>query len=403
MTGRPKMIGVIMGTTRPGANCQPISRWVYDLASTAGHNGTEFELVDLATFALPLLDEPGIPAMHPPVHDHTKAWQQKVDSLHGMVFVTPQYNWGYPAALKNAVDYLYHSWNGKPAMIVSYGSHGGGKGAAQLNQVLQGLKMNVVPTMPGLKLTRQHQLEGVILSQAPHDFAAHRDDVLQGIAEPAILVSLGLTAATGCGLLWSYSPVQEEEKLQQKRIGIIMGTTRPGANCQPISRWVYDLASSAGHKDIEFELVDLASFALPLLDEPGIPAMHPPVHHHTKAWQQKVDSLHGMVFVTPQYNWGYPAALKNALDYLYRSWNGKPAMIVSYGSHGGGKGAAQLKQVLQGLKMNVVPTMPGLMLTIQHQLEGVILSQAPQDFAAHREDVLQGIAEVHQALTGPGN
>ena len=46
-----------------------------------------------------------------------------------------QYNWGYPAALKNAVDYLYHSWNGKPAMIVSYGSHGGGKGAAQLNQV----------------------------------------------------------------------------------------------------------------------------------------------------------------------------------------------------------------------------------------------------------------------------
>ena len=46
-----------------------------------------------------------------------------------------QYNWGYPAALKNAVDYLYHSWNGKPAMIVSYGSHGGGKGAAQLKQV----------------------------------------------------------------------------------------------------------------------------------------------------------------------------------------------------------------------------------------------------------------------------
>ena len=60
-------------------------------------------------------------------------------------------------------------------------------------------------------------------------------------------------------------------------------------------------------------------------------------------------------------------------------------------------------QVLQGLKMDVVPTMPGLMLTRQHQLEGVILSQAPHDFAAHRDDVLQGIAEVHQALTGPGN
>ena len=122
--------------------------------------------------------------------------------------------------------------------------------------------------------------------------------------QPLYLVSLGLTAATGCGLLWSYNHVTyshaQEEKLQHKRIGIIMGTTRPGANCQPISRWVYDVASSAGHKDVEFELVDLASFALPLLDEPGIPALHTPVHHHTKAWQQKVDSLHGIVFVTPQ-------------------------------------------------------------------------------------------------------
>ena len=57
-------------------------------------------------------------------------------------------------------------------------------------------------------------------------------------------------------------------------------------------------------------------------------------------------------------------------------------------------------QVLQGLKMDVVPTMPGLMLTMQHQLEGVVLSQAPHDFAVHRDDVLQGIAEVHQAVTG---
>ena len=52
--------------------------------------------------------------------------------------------------------------------------------------------------------------------------------------------------------------------------------------------------------------------------------------------------------------------------------------------------------------MDVVPTMPGLMLTVQHQLEGVVLSQAPHDFAAHQDDVLQGIAEVQQAVMGPG-
>ena len=52
-----------------------------------------------------------------------------------------QYNWGYPAVLKNAIDYLYHEWKGKPAAIVSYGGHGGGKGAAQLHQVSSTLQL----------------------------------------------------------------------------------------------------------------------------------------------------------------------------------------------------------------------------------------------------------------------
>jgi len=66
------------------------------------------------------------------------------------------------------------------------------------------------------------------------------------------------------------------------------------------------------------------------------------------------------VFVTPQYNWGYPAVLKNAIDYLFNEWKGKSAMIVSYGGHGGGKAASQLRQVLNGVHMEVAETMPGL-------------------------------------------
>ena len=69
---------------------------------------------------------------------------------------------------------------------------------------------------------------------------------------------------------------------------------------------------------------------------------------HTLAWSRKVAEAQGYVFVAPQYNWGYPAGLKNALDHVYREWQGKPLVIVTYGGHGGGKCAAQLHQVAEG-------------------------------------------------------
>jgi NAD(P)H-dependent FMN reductase len=99
-------------------------------------------------------DEPGIPAGGHYAFPHTKAWSAKVAEADGFVFVTPQYNWGYPAPLKNALDHLYQEWAGKPAVIVAYGSHGGNKCAAQLCQVLEGLHMRPIATMPGLRLAR---------------------------------------------------------------------------------------------------------------------------------------------------------------------------------------------------------------------------------------------------------
>ena len=73
----------------------------------------------------------------------SRAWSETIRSYDGFIFVTPQYNWGVPAALKNALDYLFHEWVGKPAMVVSYGGHGGGKAAAALQTVLAGLRMKV--------------------------------------------------------------------------------------------------------------------------------------------------------------------------------------------------------------------------------------------------------------------
>lgn len=107
--------------------------------------------IDLAVWNLPLCDEPGIASQiksaEQYTHEHTRAWSREIAAYDGFLFVTPQYNWGYPASVKNALDYLYHEWTGKPAMIVSYGGHGGGKAAEQLRQVLQGLRMTPVEKM----------------------------------------------------------------------------------------------------------------------------------------------------------------------------------------------------------------------------------------------------------------
>ncbi|KAH8748351.1 putative NADPH-dependent FMN reductase [Hyaloscypha finlandica] len=111
-------------------------------------------------------------------------------------------------------------------------------------------------------------------------------------------------------------------------------------------------------------LIDLLSWNLPMFNEPTIPSQirssSDYIQPHTRAWSEEISKYKGYVFVTPQYNWGYPAILKNAIDYLFNEWKGKAAMVVSYGGHGGGKAAVQLKGVLEGCRMGVVERMPGL-------------------------------------------
>jgi NAD(P)H-dependent FMN reductase len=128
------------------------------------------------------------------------------------------------------------------------------------------------------------------------------------------------------------------------KIGIIVGTTRPGNHASAVAKWVHERA--AVRPDAEFEVVDIADFHLPLLDEPMPPSMGKHAKDHTKAWAAKIASFDGFIFVTPEYNHGIPGSLKNAIDFIYKEWNNKAAGIVSYGTVGGVRAAEQLRQVL---------------------------------------------------------
>jgi NAD(P)H-dependent FMN reductase len=133
------------------------------------------------------------------------------------------------------------------------------------------------------------------------------------------------------------------------RIGIILGSTRPGRNGEQVAKWVYDIASR--RSDAEFELVDLRDYPLPHLDEPLPPSMGQYQNEHTKAWADKIASFDGFIMVTPEYNHSTSGVLKNAIDYLYAEWNNKAVGFVSYGGVGGARAAEHLRLVAGELQM----------------------------------------------------
>lgn len=139
------------------------------------------------------------------------------------------------------------------------------------------------------------------------------------------------------------------------RLHTIITSTRPGRAGVSIAKWFHHAALQHGKFDTV--LVDLADFNLPIYDEPHHPRMQKYQHAHTKAWGDSVKAADAFVFITPEYNYGPPPSLLNALNYLFIEWNYKPSGLVSYGggASGGMRAAQMVKQTLTALKMMPIP------------------------------------------------
>lgn len=155
-----KKIAIIIGSTRTPRVGLPISQLLYtQFANTLEPSAptVEIELLDLIDHQLPYLNEPAVPSYVSStadyIHPHTRAWSALISEYSGFVFVTPQYNWTIPGGLKNNLDYLYHEWKGKPALVVCYGGRGGGKAGESLVQICQGLRMDVCKEWQELNLS----------------------------------------------------------------------------------------------------------------------------------------------------------------------------------------------------------------------------------------------------------
>jgi NAD(P)H-dependent FMN reductase len=138
------------------------------------------------------------------------------------------------------------------------------------------------------------------------------------------------------------------------KLKIITSTVRPGRKAPIVAAWVVEMAKAHGR--FEVELLDLGEINLPMMDEPNHPAMKKYQHAHTKKWSASIEEADAFIFVTAEYDYNYPAPLRNALEYLYQEWGYKAAGIVSYGGLSGGTRASNsLKADLATFRTMAIP------------------------------------------------
>ncbi|MYW63761.1 NADPH-dependent FMN reductase [Streptomyces sp. SID8379] len=178
-------------------------------------------------------------------------------------------------------------------------------------------------------------------------------------------------------------------------IGIILGSTRPGRVGPQIGEWVEKAARERA--DVSVELVDIAEYALPLFDEPRSPRMGDYEHEHTRAWAARIDALDGFVFVTPEYNRSIPAALKNAIDFVYNEWNNKAAGFIGYGSNvGGARAVDHLRHIAGAVQLSAVHTQ--LHLSLQTDFERYTTFAPAERHEAALRQLLTEVITLTEAL-----
>lgn len=169
---------------------------------------------------------------------------------------------------------------------------------------------------------------------------------------------------------------------QPLKLKIIIASTRPGRKGPAIAEWIRDRA--VAHGGFAVDILDLAAIDLPFMDEPNHPRLRQYQHQHTRDWSAAIDDADAFIFVTPEYNYGMTAPLKNAIDYLHAEWQYKPVGIVSYGGVSAGTRAAQMiKQVVTTLKM--VPLNEAVSIPFVQQFIG-------EDGDVHANDVMETAA-----------
>jgi len=181
---------IIVGSTRPGRIGLPVAQWAHK--QLAQQEGVEIDFADLAEIDLPFLDEPAHPAMRSYTQPHTLAWSERVDAADAFVFVTPEYNHSYSPVLKNAVDFLFHEWSGKPVGFVSYGGlSGSSRAVVAYEPVLTTVGLVKVPANVEIAMVSTKVVDGAFVADEK------TAGILTALGEQLVSYSSALAAIRG--------------------------------------------------------------------------------------------------------------------------------------------------------------------------------------------------------------
>lgn len=180
------------------------------------------------------------------------------------------------------------------------------------------------------------------------------------------------------------------------KVGVVIGSSRPGRIGAMITEWVVRNLPAAD--DVTYEVIDLAEWNLPMFDEMMPPMMGMYQGEHTKKWAQYITGFQGFIFVTPEYNAGYPAVLKNAIDYLKAEWKDKPSLVISYGWDGGVSANNQLREVLARIGTKATEAHPALAFGQDFFGEDHKVKDIAASYAGYAKDVKAAAQELTSLL-----
>jgi NAD(P)H-dependent FMN reductase len=179
--------------------------------------------------------------------------------------------------------------------------------------------------------------------------------------------------------------------MTKPKIGIIVGSTRPGRFADHPAKWINEIAGQRAEFDVE--LLDLRDWPLPFFNEETSPAWGPSKNEVAQRWQKKIDSLDGFIVIAAEYNRGPTAVLKNALDYGYKEWNKKPIAFVGYGGVGGARSVEQLR--LHSVELQMAPTRAAVHIQIPIYLAVIKGEKTLNDFP----ELVQGAKDMLDQFT----
>ena len=134
-------------------------------------------------------------------------------------------------------------------------------------------------------------------------------------------------------------------------ISVIVGSTRQSRFSEKPAQWIFQHLKK---RDVDARLLDLRDFPMPFFDDavpPAMPGREANENEVVKKWTGAIGASDGFIFVAPEYNFGPPAVLKNAIDLVYPEWNRKAAAFVSFGSVGGARSVQQLRETAIALQL----------------------------------------------------